>query len=84
MNVFARLAAETRRQSEEGELPDFVVPLLMQVAENPAGFAGREEVVEKLVQRVAEYETYSNVCCEKIGFSLEDIHTTLDELRVSY
>ncbi len=84
MDVFTRLAAATRKQNEEGELPDFVVPLLMKVAENPAQFAGREATVEALMQRVDEYETYSNVCCEKIGFSLEDIHTTLNELRVSY
>ena len=84
MDVFERLADAVRKQNAEGELPDFVVPLLMKVALNPAGFAGREELVATLASYVEEYETFSNVCCEKIGYSLEDIHRTLDKLRVSY
>ena len=84
MDLFARLAAAARRQNEEGELPDFVLPLLLRVAEHPAEFAGREALVAELLERVETYETYSNVCCEKIGFSLEDIHTVLDLLRVRY
>jgi hypothetical protein len=84
MDVFCRLKRVTRIQNEDGELPDFVVPLLMKIAENPPAFSGREDLVEKLVEAVSEYETYSNVCCEKIGFSLEDIHRILDKLRVSY
>jgi hypothetical protein len=73
-----------RRQNSEGELPDFIVPLLLQVAEHPAGFAGREALVAELLQAVEEYETYAFTCCEKIGFGLEDIHRLLDKLRVSY
>lgn len=84
MDIFARLAAATRKQNADGELPDFIVPLLLKVAEHPAEFAGREGLVGLLLQEVEEYETYSNVCCEKIGFSLEDIHRTLDKLHVSY
>ncbi|MDT8423833.1 MAG: hypothetical protein RQ724_08680 [Desulfuromonadales bacterium] len=78
------LAETIHTQSCDGELPDFIVPVLLKVAENPENFGGREALVAMLLQRVAEYETFSNVCCEKIGFSLEDIHTTLNELRVSY
>jgi hypothetical protein len=84
LDLFARLAAVTRRQNAEGELPDFVVPLLLRVAENPQDFCGREDLVTLLIQEVQEYETFSNVCCEKIGFSLEDIHRTLDRLGVGY
>ena len=84
MNVFDRLAAAVHTQNREGELPDFVVPLLMKVAQNPEDFVGREDLVAKLVERVLLYETYSEMCCEKIGFGLEDIHRTLDELRVRY
>jgi hypothetical protein len=84
MTVFERLAVAVRTQNREGELPDFVVPLLMKVAQNPDDFAGREDLVAKLVERVMLYETYSEMCCEKIGFGLEDIHRTLDELKVRY
>lgn len=84
MDIFTRLRDSVLYQNAEGELPDFVVPLLLQVADNPAQFHDREKLVENLVQAVDEYETYSNVCCEKIGFSLEDIHRILDKMRVSY
>lgn len=84
MDVFARLRKVVLEQNSEGELPDFVVPLLLKVADNASRFEGQEKMVETLVQAVDEYETYSNVCCEKIGFSLEDIHRILDKLRVSY
>ena len=84
MDIFAKLAATTLKENSEGELPDFIVPLLMKVAGNPAGFAGREALVEELVTRVEQYETWSEMCCEKQGFSLEDIHRTLDRLKVRY
>ena len=84
MDIFAKLAASTLKENSEGELPDFIVPLLMKVAGNPADFAGREALVEELVMRVEQYETWSEMCCEKQGFSLEDIHRTLDRLKVRY
>ena len=84
MDIFAKLAASTLKENSEGELPDFIVPLLMKVAENPADFADREALVEELVMRVEQYETWSEMCCEKQGFSLEDIHRTLDRLKVRY
>jgi len=84
MDIFTRLAEVTRRENSEGELPDFIVPLLLKVSDNPSKFAGREELVAELVMRVEQYETWSEMCCEKQGFSLEDIHRTLDRLKVRY
>jgi hypothetical protein len=84
MDIFTRLAEVTRRENSEAELPDFIVPLLLKVADNPSMFAGREELVAELVLRVEQYETWSEMCCEKQGFSLEDIHRTLDRLKVRY
>ena len=84
MDIFTKLAASTLKENREGDLPDFIVPLLMKVAENPADFSGREALIEELVMRVEQYETWSELCCEKQGFSLEDIHRTLDRLKVRY
>lgn len=84
MDVFTQLAETVRRQNREGELPDFIVPLLLKVAESPGEFTGREELIARLVQYVEEYQTWSEMCCEKVGFSLEDIHRTLDQLKVRY
>lgn len=84
MDIFAKLAVAARRENADGELPDFIMPLLMKVADNPADFVGREELVVELVTRVEQYETWSEMCCEKQGFSLEDIHRTLDRLKIRY
>jgi len=84
MDVFSRLAEATRREHEQGELPDFVVPLLMVVVNNREKFRGQEELVGELANRVEEYDPISNYCCEKIGYNLKDIHRILDQLRVGY
>ena len=84
MDIFARLAEVAQRENAEGDLPDFIMPLLMKIANNPAEFTNREELVAELVMRVEQYETWSEMCCEKQGFSLEDIHRTLDRLKVRY
>lgn len=84
MDIFTKLASVARRENTEGELPDFIMPLLLKVAENPQEFSGREALVAELVLRVEQYETWSEMCCEKQGFSLEDIHRTLDRLKVRY
>lgn len=84
MDIFTELAVTARKQNSDGELPDFLMPLLMKIADNPANFVDREELVAELVMRVAQYETWSEMCCEKQGFSLEDIHRTLDRLKVRY
>ena len=84
MDVFSQLAEAVRRQNTQGELPDFITPLLLRVAGSPAEFADREELVATLVKYVNEYETWSEMCCEKVGYSLEDIHRTLDKMKVRY
>jgi hypothetical protein len=84
MDVFARLAQAVRHQNTEGELPDFIAPLLLKVAESPAEFADRQELVATLLKYVEEYQTWSEMCCEKVGYSLEDIHRTLDRMKVRY
>jgi hypothetical protein len=82
MDLFVRLADAVRRQHSEGELPDFMLAPLLQVAEHPELFADKTELVAELLERVEQYETYSNVCCEKIGFCLEDLQATLERLGV--
>jgi hypothetical protein len=84
MDIFQRLAQAVRQQNAQGELPDFITPLLLYVAEHPVEFADREELVATLVKYVEEYQTWSEMCCEKVGYSLEDIHRTLDRMKVRY
>ena len=45
MNIFTKLATTVKREHAEGDLPDFIVPLLLKVADNPADFSDHEELV---------------------------------------
>ncbi len=84
MDISTKLAATARRENAAGERPDFIMPLLLKGADSPADFAGRKALVAALAMRVEQYETWSELCCEKQVFSLEDIHRTLDRLKVRY
>lgn len=81
MDIFQQLADAVITQHQEGELPDFLVPDLMEVAEHPTKFGTQKDLVTELIQRVNLYETYSEMCCEKMGYGLEDIQRTLGELH---
>lgn len=82
MDIHQRLAAAVQRQNREGELPNFIVPRLLAVAEHPERFSAQSALVAELLEQVEQYETYSNVCCEKIGFGIEDLQRTLQRLGV--
>lgn len=80
--LFNQLQQAITEQNQQGELPDFVVPRLLQVATAPQRFADQTELVRQLLQQVMEYEAFSEVSCEKIGFGIEDLNTTLGKLGV--
>lgn len=84
MDPFKRLALAVERENRDGELPDFVVPLLKEVADNPEAYASQIDLVRELANRVEEYDPISNYCCEKIGYNLKDIHLILDRMRIRY
>lgn len=84
MDLFIRLKNEIELQNRQGDLLDFIVPPLLQVADHPEIFTGREELVADLLERAPEFDSYSEASCEKTGFGLPDIHQTLDRLKISY
>jgi hypothetical protein len=59
MDDFTRLEQATLRENAEGELPDFVVPLLLRVAVSRDEFSDRLELVKELADRVEEYDNIS-------------------------
>lgn len=81
-DLFSQLQHAITEQNQQGELPDFLVPRLLQVVSDPARFSDRTELVRQLLQQVLEYEAFSEVSCEKIGFGIEDLNTTLTKLGV--
>lgn len=84
VELCARLDRVVDREVREGELPVFLLPVLQQVTGVPARWEQREYLLALLVRQVEEYETYSEMCCEKAGYGIEDIYRTLDKMGVEH
>ena len=82
MNVFERLAEAALRENRDGEIPDYVVPHLLEVAQHPENHADQEWAVEILLMQVEDYDTYAESGCCKTAFSIEDIYTSLQRLGI--
>ncbi len=82
MTVFERLAEAAIRENRDGEIPDYVVPHLLEVAQHPENFADQEWVVEMLLMQVEDFDTYAESGCCKTAFSIEDIYMSLRRLEI--
>ncbi len=82
MNVFDQLAEAALRENRDGEIPDFIVPHLLEVAQHPECYTDQEWVVEILLMQVEDYDTYAESGCCKTAFSIEDIYTSLQRLGI--
>lgn len=81
-DLCARLIRVVERETREGEFPEFMFPVMQQVAANPDRWREQEYLLALLVRQVEEYETYSEMCCEKAGYGIEDIYRTLEKMGV--
>ena len=82
MNVFERLEKAALRENSEGEIPDYIVPHLLEVAQNPERFDEQEWAVEILLMQVEDFDTYAESGCCKTAFSIEDIYMSLRRLGI--
>ncbi len=80
MDLHEKLACAVHRENEQGELPDFIVPVLLRITQNPQTCRNCPDLLTTLIQQVEGYQTFSEMCCEKIGFGLEDIERTLQKI----
>ena len=82
MNVFDRLAEAALRENQNGEIPDYIVPHLLEVAHNPEHYTDQDWAVEILLMQVEDYDTYAESGCCKTAFSIGDIYISLQRLGV--
>lgn len=82
MSVFERLAEAARRENKNGDIPDYIVPHLLKVAQHPEQHRDQEWAVEILLMQVEDYDTYAESGCCKTAFSIEDIYTSLQRLGI--
>jgi len=82
MSIFERLAEATLRENWDGEIPDYIVPHLLDVAQHPEQHADQEWMVELLLMQVEDFDTYAESGCCKTAFSIEDIYMSLRRLGI--
>ena len=58
MTVFDRLKAAMETAQAEQDLPDYLARYILTILQRQQDFAGREEELEKLVDKVTLYDTY--------------------------
>ncbi len=77
MELFERLERAIRQQSEEGELPDFLVEPLLAIALQPETFRGEEAKVRLLLTQVENFDAYAGAGCFGDSYGAEDLLRTL-------
>lgn len=75
--VFQELEQVTVDQYEHGELPKWLADPVLSVARNPSKYAGREYLVEILLDQVREFDVYAEAGCCKWAYDHEDIARSL-------
>ena len=58
MTVFDRLKAAMETAQAEQDLPDYLARYILTILQRQQDFAGREDELEKLVEKVTLYDTY--------------------------
>ena len=61
MDLHEKLAGAVCRENEQGELPDFIVPVLLRIAENPQTCRNRPDLLTTLIEQVEGYQTFSEM-----------------------
>lgn len=58
MTVFDRLKVAMETAQDEQDLPDYLARYILTILQRQQDFAGREDELEKLVEKVTLYDTY--------------------------
>lgn len=81
MEPFERLAAAATRQSEEADLPSWLLPEILEVAGSPGRYAKHLDLVELLVEQVENYDSYAGTGCFGESVNAGTIQATLRRIR---
>lgn len=80
MTVFDRLQAAMEVAQAEQELPDYLARDILTILQRRQEFVGREEEVEKLVEKVTLYDTYGQTGYLGMGVNNTILQKTLEKL----
>ncbi|MCD6526550.1 MAG: hypothetical protein J7K75_06140 [Desulfuromonas sp.] len=80
MEIFVQLSEAIEREHQQGELPDYLLEPLQQVAQQPQQFADRKPLVEKLLVQLNGFDAYCDCGCFAEGYNSQDLSNTLQQL----
>lgn len=80
MTVFDRLRAAMEMAQAELDLPDFLAQDITAILCRQSDFAGREDELEDLVEKVTQYDTYGQTGYLGMGVNNIILQKTLDKL----
>lgn len=82
MDLFDRLSAAIDREHRQGELPDFLVAPLRQVADHPQRYAEQTKQVSFLLTQLNDFDPFSDCGCFAEGYNAQDVILTLNALGI--
>lgn len=80
MALFEELKQSVLLQHEQGDFPDWLLAVVLEIAANPVRYAGKEQLVETLVMQIRRYDPYAGVGCFDTSFGVEGIRKTVRQL----
>lgn len=81
MSIFEELRQAVLLNHEEGDLPEWLLADLLEVADSPEHYADRQQLVQHLIEQVRDYDPYAGAGCFSDACSLDDIRRTLRRLK---
>jgi len=82
MDPFMRLVAAARRQSEEADLPYWLLADILRMAAAPERYCGKVDLIELLLSQVEDFDSYAGAGCFDSSVSAGTIQATLREIML--
>lgn len=80
MDIFEKMLAEAEKNNAENDLPDFLLEQIKGIHGDKAKYAGKEDLVEDLLERLEDYEPFADVGCGNESYSTADVQRVVDQI----
>ena len=80
MSWIEDLKVTLEKSIKEDDFPDVLTTEVNKIIDNPEKFKDKSDLIEELIDQIADYDAYANAGCFSNSFSAEDIKATLEEI----
>lgn len=77
MDIFEELRAVAVRQSEEADFPLWLLPQVLELADNPELYSEEHATVELLLSQLKDFDAFAGAGCFDTSVSTDTIRRTL-------